>query len=163
MTDNQTGQTPVVGAISGRLKGRIRSKPYTIVVTDDQTIFARTTSAMRKEAVSAARSGAKVSGAGRLAQASAQMGASMTFHERYLEMDIDDILAEHEKNHAIANSAISRVKLTPPKTISDNDGRFYEEEPLLKLKTPGKTYKFRLDSHMDYGETKRLLDTVYHL
>jgi hypothetical protein len=162
MSNPDTATTPVIGAISGQLKGRIRSKPYVIAFTDEQTIFARTTNALRKAEIAKARTAAKSGGGGFFSQVGAQMGAAQTMHERYLEMPVADILAEHEHNHAVANRAVHSVQLSKPVVIADNEeGEFYEKPPVLRLKTAGRNYKIRLDDHMNYEETKDLLERVY--
>ncbi len=162
MTDQNVTESPVIGAISGQLKGRIRSKWYAVAFTEDQTVFARMTNAIRKAAVGQARDAAKSEGKGRLAQVGAQMGAARTVHERYLEMSVEDILAEDSKNHAVANRAVHSVKLSKPVVIADNEeGEVYEKPPVLRLKTAGRNYKIRLDDHINYEETKALLERVY--
>ena len=162
MQNRHAAETPVIGAISGQLKGRIFSKPYAIAFTEDQTVFARITQAMRNEEFVHAHKAAKSAGRGRLAQIGAQMGAAQTMHERYLDMAVDDVLAEHERNHAVANRAVRSVSLSKPRDIiDDEDGTFYTKPPLLRLQTAGRNYKFRLDDHMNYKETKALLERVY--
>jgi hypothetical protein len=153
--------SPVIGAVSGRLKGRLMAKSYTVVFTEEQTVFARMTSALRKQDVLEERAAAKDGGAGRLGQWKAQMGAHATFHERYHSMSVEEIIAEHGKNHAIDNRSVRSVRLTQPTTIYDDEGGYDQRNPLLVIETPGKKYKIRLDDNMDYGRVKDLLEQVY--
>jgi hypothetical protein len=76
-------------------------------------------------------------------------------------MSVEEIIAEHGKNHAIDNRSVRSVRLTQPTTIYDDEGGYDQRNPLLVIETPGKKYKIRLDDNMDYGRVKDLLEQVY--
>ena len=152
--------SPVVGAVNGRLKARFRARSYTVVFTPTQTIFARFTTALLKQEIADERSAAKEHGAGWMGRWKAQMGAAATFVDRYKSMSVEEILAEHQKNHAIDNQSVQSVHLSNPVTTYDDDS-FDVKNPLLTIETPGKTYKLRLDDAMDHVQVRDLLRQVY--
>jgi hypothetical protein len=154
-------ESDVIGAIGGQLKGRWRRKPYTMVLTPDRTVFARRSAALQKQVVAEARAASKERGGGWLSQVRDQMGAHLTFHERYYSMDSDEILAEDEKNQSISNRDVRAVSVRNPQTVYDDEGGFTTHEARLKLETPRKTYTFDVESNMPIAEVRDLLTEAF--
>ncbi|RZN61706.1 hypothetical protein [Methanonatronarchaeum sp. AMET6-2] len=148
----------VLGSIPVEMKGFILSKPYTLVFTQDKTVFARITSKIMKEHAKNARESAENSGGGRLEKMKRQMGAHFSHHQKYLDMTIEEILAEDDKNFAIDNSEVRKVKVRE-RTV-DYQG-FPETELRILIKTTGKKYKLRVNEKIDNKEALELFKRTH--
>ncbi|MDZ4168284.1 MAG: zinc ribbon domain-containing protein [Coriobacteriia bacterium] len=120
----------------------VKSKQYTMVLTDRRVVFARITGAMMKQLVADARDGAKAEGKGFFGQWGAQMSSYSAFAERYLEMSPDAALAETADNFAIDRSTITKASLKTSEGYDENTST----TDLLIIKTTGKKYKIILGS-----------------
>ncbi|MDP2215793.1 MAG: hypothetical protein Q8J68_00655 [Methanolobus sp.] len=86
------------------------SHSFTLVATRDESIFAKVTNDMLKQAVMDARDKAKAEGKGFFGQWGSQMGASFNYAEKYLDMSPDLIRSENTENFSIPNAGIVSVK-----------------------------------------------------
>jgi hypothetical protein len=122
----------------------VKSRRHTLILTDRRVIFARSTMAVMKQRVADARRGARSEGKGLFGQ----VGAVVTWAERYLETPPDQALAETADNFAVERSAITKTSLKT-KTVGrwDAEGGYTRE--LLILKTRGKKYEILLGSGRD--------------
>jgi hypothetical protein len=152
------GTIQVMGIIPNvRLKqGLFRRPTYTLIVTADRIIAARVTGDMLRQAARQAGEGAKAAGRGIVGRFGATLGATMSFHQRYLSMDPDDALREHESNFAIATSDIRSVRARLHQM--QEDGRQREDDLIFKT-TAGAKYRFNAPAHSS-GPATRVLRTV---
>jgi hypothetical protein len=88
----------------------VKSKTYTLVITDQRLIFARLTKERMNAIVAQARDEAKAAGKGFFGQWGAQLGSSFNYHELYSQMTPEEALAETPDNYAIDRSTIVSVK-----------------------------------------------------
>ncbi len=84
---------------------------FTLIVTQDQSIFAKLTSEIMKNVVEDARQQAKEKGKGFFGQWGGQIAGGMNYAQRYLSMVPDEILKENPANFSIPNSSIDSVKV----------------------------------------------------
>ncbi len=122
----------------------VKSKQYTLVLTDRRVVFAQITSAMMKELVANARDDAKSEGKGFFGQWGAQLTAYSAWSERYLEMSPDQALAESDGNFAIERSIITKASLNTGQAYGDD----VNTTERLVIKTTGKKYDIALGSGM---------------
>ena len=121
-----------------------------------ETIFAKFTSQMMKDAVNEARAKAKEEGKGFFGQWGAQLTSTTNYHKRYMEMNPDDILAQTEGNFALSYNDI--VKLRVKKKVSHDQDSFEVKTEMLYETAQGK-YKFMIDSYSK--DTVEALKRVY--
>lgn len=98
----------------------VKSKSYTLVLTNKRVIFAHLTAEMMKDLVRNARDSAKADGKGFFGQWGAQLGAYSEFASHYLEMPPEEVLAQTPQNFAIDRAIITKVKVKS--TSADADG-----------------------------------------
>jgi len=127
------------------------NETYTLVVTNERSIFAQLTSAMLNEQINEAKKKAKDDGKGFFGQWGAQLGASFNYSKKYEKMKPDDILKESEKNFEIKNDSIEKVKY---KWYPDQEGgrNYYD----VIFKTGSDKFKFKTES-----DPKSALKTAY--
>ena len=130
----------------------VKSKSYTLILTDRRVIFAQITMAMMKQLVADARDGAKPEGKGFLGQWGAQLSAYSAWAQRYLEMSPDQALAETAANFAIERSDITKTSM---KTRHGYNEDIATSEHVV-IKTTGKKYDIALNSGA--SEAKRALE-----
>ena len=128
----------------------VKSRRYTLILTDQRVIFARRTRAGMKQRVTDAREGQRSAGAGSLGQVAATMDAFLGWDEkRYLTMPPDQALVETAANFAVERSAITKTSLKTRRIRergSEGGGTYVEYHQLLVIKTPGKKYEITLGS-----------------
>ena len=113
----------------------IKSKTYSLIITDWRVIFAQLTKEKMTAMVNQARDEAKASGKGFFGQWGAQLGTSMNYHEAYWQMTPDQALAETQGNFAIDRPAIVSVKYK--QGVSDENGAPGQDTVTIKT-TSGK-------------------------
>lgn len=111
---------------------------YTLVITHDRLLFARSTTADLKRISATLRHGAKEAGSGRWAQLGAQGQAYEVLAQECARMDPDRLLAAHPKNFAVELNRVTKTKI---KTV---DSPQATSEDRLTIKTADKTYKMVL-------------------
>ncbi|MBC7086026.1 MAG: hypothetical protein H5T43_06665 [Methanomethylovorans sp.] len=84
---------------------------YTLIVTKDQSIFAKVTPDIIKKVIEDARLHAKQEGKGFFGQWSSQLEGGINYTQRYVSMTPEEILKENPANFAILNSIIDSVKI----------------------------------------------------
>jgi len=89
----------------------LASDSFTLIVTQDQSIFAKLTSEIMKNVVEDARQQAEQEGKGFFGQWGSQIAGGMNYTHRYLSMASDEILKENPANFSIPNSSIDSVKV----------------------------------------------------
>ncbi|OUJ18353.1 hypothetical protein AMET1_1266 [Methanonatronarchaeum thermophilum] len=151
-------ESEVWGVLPVEMKGLILSKPYTMVFTQDKTVFARTTSKIMHKHAKKAREKTENSGGGRLEKIKNQMGAHLSHHQKYLDMTIQEIINEHKKNFMINNQTIKKIKVR--KRTIDQQG-FPETEVRILIKTPGKKIKLRVNKQINNKEAMQTLKKAY--
>lgn len=132
----------------------VKTRQYTLILTDRRIIFAQITMAMMKQLVAEARDGAKSEGKGFFGQWGAQLTAYSAFAERYLEMPPEQTLSEAADNFAIERSTITK---TSTKTREPHDDNGVSTDHLV-IKTTGKKYDIMLGSGK--GQAKQALDAA---
>jgi hypothetical protein len=122
----------------------VKTRSYSLVITDRQILFARMTTAQMKELSHQANPGKGFVG---------QMGTGNQVFglliEQYTTMSPEQILAEHKDNFAIDRSTISKVKIK-----SSTGGESGVTTDTLVIKTSDKTYKVTL---MSVEQARRVL------
>ncbi len=109
------------------------AKTYNVILTDKRLVFAQVTSQMIKQETQKARQDAKNQGKGFFGKWASQIGAAMSFSERYKDMPVDDILDENPGNFYIDRNQIRKVKV---RSVDDTNN--YR----VIIKTTGGKYKF---------------------
>jgi len=94
---------------------------FTLIVTKEQSIFAKLTSEIMKKVTEEARQQAKQDGKGFFGQWGSQIAGGMNYSQRYLGMEPEDILKENPENFSIPNASINYVEVKY-KDNSDDDG-----------------------------------------
>ncbi|WP_321420309.1 hypothetical protein [uncultured Methanomethylovorans sp.] len=84
---------------------------FTLVVTKDQSIFAKLTSEIMKKVAEEAKQKAKKEGKGFFGQWESQISRGMNYSQRYLSMEPEEILKENSENFSIPNSSINYVEV----------------------------------------------------
>lgn len=129
----------------------VKSRQYTLILTDQRVIFAQITTAMMKQLVADARDGAKSEGKGFFGQWGAQLSAYSAFAEGYLAMPPEQALSEAPDNFAIERSTITKTATKTRHTGDDSD----IATDYLVIKTTGKKYDITLGSGL--GQAKQAL------
>lgn len=144
--DAVTGGERIVAVIpNATLKGGfmgMKSKAYTLVLTDRRIVFAQITTDMMKQIVADARDGAKAEGKGFMGQWGAQLTAYSAFAQGYLTMPVDQALGETPGNFAIERPAIEKAKVKVGHTDADNN----TTADRLIIKTSDKKYDITLQA-----------------
>lgn len=126
-------------------------KRYTLILTTQRVILARSTLSVMKKRAASAWGNARSEGEGLLGQ----LSAYLTWVKRYLDTPPDQALAESTDNFAIERSAITKTSVKTKTT-----GRWTEYEyryDLLIINTRGRKYQFELHSGRDQA-TRALQD-----
>lgn len=112
----------VVGVIpTARTKtGIFSTKTYTLVVTDRRLILAEMTNAALKGYIEESRAAEKGKGGGFFGQWGAQIGAMLTFANRYLEMSPDAVVGETPGNTALAPADVRSIKVERKRDRGDD-------------------------------------------
>ena len=117
---------------------------YTIVCTDQRTIFAKLTSQMMKDAASEAQEKGKEEGQGFFSRWGSQIKSTMSYHNRYWEMSPDEILGQTEGNFDLSHASLSKLKA---KRKVHRDESNYQEETELTFESPQGKMKYKLGSY----------------
>jgi len=118
------------------------NETYTLVVTNERSIFAQLTSAMLNKQINEAKNKAKEEGKGFFGQWGAQLKTSFNYSEKYMKMKPDEILKETNKNFEIKNSEIEKVKY-----------KWYEDQQSARsyydviFKTNSEKFKFKTETN----------------
>lgn len=97
---------------------------FTLIVTKEQSIFAKLTSEILKKVTEGARQQAKQGGKGFFGQWGSQIAGGMNYSERYFTMEPEEILKENPENFSIPNSSINYVEVKYKDNIEgDGTGR----------------------------------------
>jgi hypothetical protein len=126
---------------------------YAAVITTRRMIFAQVTKDMIKRATEEAKQKAKAEGKGFLGQWSAQLGASFSYAQRYLNMEPSDILSETPGNFYIENGAIREIKIKHERDEMHGG----PDELKMEISASSGRYNFELNSSGDV----KLLKQVY--
>ena len=121
-----------------------RRDSFTIICTNERTVFANFTGKMMKEAVNEARAQAKEEGKGFFGQWGAQLTSTSNYHQRYWEMKPDEILAQTEGNFDLPHNQL--VKLKVKKKVSHDEDDF-QVRTEMQYETANSKYKFMIDSY----------------
>ncbi len=117
---------------------------YTIVCTDQRTIFAKLTNQMMKDAANEAQEKGKEEGKGFFSRWGSQIKSTMSYHNRYWEMPPDEILGQTEGNFDLSHASLNKVKA---KRKVHKDESHYQEETELTFEGPTGKMKFKLDNY----------------
>ena len=101
-----------------------RSDGYTLIVTDQRSLFAKITQEIMNEAVRDARANAAAEGKGFFGKWASQMKGFNNYAVRYNKITPDQILCETQGNFAIENNTIRRIRITN-NTDEDSPGTEY--------------------------------------
>ncbi len=103
----------VLGVIPnlGRKKSLLSYERFNLVVTSKRLIFALATQKMLNDAVAAAAAEAKAEGKGLMGRWMSTMATGFVFHQRYLEMEPEQILRETQGNFALEPRVIKSIRL----------------------------------------------------
>lgn len=110
MSDN-ANIVSIIGPLhKPRLMG-LANDSFTLIVTEEQSIFAKLTSEIMKKVAEDARQQAKQEGKGFFGQWGSQIAGGMNYTQRYLSMAPEEIMKESPANFSIPNSSIDSVKV----------------------------------------------------
>lgn len=109
------------------------------VLTERRTILVPLTKGMLAQAASEARDHAKAEGKGFFGRWGAQLSATQNYTERYMTMDPDAILRQHEGCRTLENADIVSAKLRR-REDQESDSTSWE----LSLRTSGERLKLGL-------------------
>ena len=117
------------------------NKAYTLIVLEEETIFARVTSKILNKNVADARAQAGSEGKGFFGKLGAQLVSSLNFSERYKNMSIDEVKNETPGNFSVANNSISKITIRHNlQEVERGRDSYY-----IKIVTSGEKYKFRTE------------------
>jgi len=126
----------------------VHSKKYTLILTDKRVIFARSTTAGRKQRAADAQDIAKSEGQGFVGQVAARIDALLGWdEERYLTTLPDEALDERPDNFAVERGTITRAFLKTKRRLSSDPESGLSHvtiQELLVIKTRGKKYEIML-------------------
>jgi hypothetical protein len=122
----------------------VKSKTYSLLVTDRRVIFAQLTKEKITAMVNRARDEAKAAGKGVLGQWGAQLGMSFNYHEAYWQMEPEAALAETSGNFAVDRSDIRGIKYKAG--TMDDDGQ--SRPDVMTITTTSGTYKLQVNGSL---------------
>ncbi len=138
--------------------GFLRSKLYTLVVTNKRIVMARVTKELIKKEKLKRKAETSKEGHGRFKQMFRSFMANFTFSDRYLDMLPEEILAETPDNFFVAPKDIIETKLTEGIVTEDEDGNTTQYPHALYIRTNNKKYKFSFNGN--FVETRNLLNRI---
>ena len=138
--------------------GFLRSKLYTLVVTNRRIIAARVTKDLIKKEKLKRKAEASKEGHGRFRQMLRSFMANFTFSDRYLDIIPEEILSETPDNFFVAPEDIIETKLTEGIVTEDEDGNTSQYPHSLYIKTNKNRYKFSFNGN--FAEIKNLLNRI---
>ncbi len=138
--------------------GFLRSKRYTLVVTNKRLVAARITKDLLKKETQRRREKAAKEGHGRFKQFLAGASTGFTFANRYLEMDPNEIEKETSKNFSLYPADISSVRLREGMITEDEDGNTTQYPHSLVVQTKNKKYSFSFSGN--FARIKTLLSRI---
>ncbi len=105
------GET-ILGVIpyAQRRKGLFGVETFNLVITPGRIVFAYVTSQMLKEEALKASQSAKEEGKGWLGRTFAVWGSSHAMLEKYYQMPVDSILAEHTDNFSLLHTQVKSAR-----------------------------------------------------
>lgn len=110
MSDN-ANIVSIIGPLHKPKLMGLANDSFTLIVTEEQSIFAKLTSEIMKKVAEDARQQAKQEGKGFFGQWGSQIAGGMNYTQRYLSMAPEEIMKENPANFSIANSSIDSVKV----------------------------------------------------
>ena len=117
------------------------NKAYTLIVFEEETIFARLTSKILNENIADARAQAGSEGKGFFGKLGAQLVSSLNLSEQYKNMSIDEVKNETPGNFSVANNSISKITIRHDlRDVESGRDSYY-----VKIYTSGEKYKFRTE------------------
>jgi hypothetical protein len=125
---------------------------FTLIVTKDQSIFAKLTSEIMKKVAEEAKQQAKKDGKGFFGQWGSQIAGGMNYSQRYLSMEPEEILKENPANFSIPNSVINLIEVKY-RDNSDDDGAG-RSEWTISIHARSQKLSFRCNSDPK-GELKK--------
>jgi hypothetical protein len=120
MSENENTVT-IIGPLNKPKLMGLANDSFTLIVTKDQSIFAKLTSEIMKKVAEEAKQQAKQEGKGFFGQWGSQIAGGMNYSQRYLNMDPGEILKENPANFSIPNSSINLIEVKY-RDNSDDDG-----------------------------------------
>ncbi|MGB3908718.1 MAG: hypothetical protein WBL02_09855 [Methanomethylovorans sp.] len=117
---------------------------FTLIVTEEQSIFAKLTTEIMKKVVEDARQQAKKEGKGFFGQWGSQITGGMNYAQRYINMEPDEILKEDPANFFISNSSIDSVKIRYRDT--DDEDSSGKSEWTVTIQARSQKLKFNYDT-----------------
>lgn len=138
--------------------GFLRSKRYTLVITDKRLIGALITKELMKKETQKRREQAKKEGRGRFKQFLAGAITGFVFANRYLEMDPDEIEKENPANFSIYPADVINTRLREGMVTEDEDGNTSQYPHSLVIQTRNKKYSFSFSG--DFQKAERLLSQI---
>ncbi len=138
--------------------GFLRSKRYTLVITDRRLIGALITKELLKSEAQKRREQARKEGRGRFKQFLAGAITGFVFANRYLEMDPDKIEKENPANFSIYSKDVVNTKLREGMISEDEDGNTTQYPHSLVIQTKDKKYSFSFSG--DFQKAKSLISQI---
>ena len=139
----------IIPALTIRKHFGFSFKTYTLVVFEEETVFARLTSKLLKKIIADARAQAESEGKGFFGKWGAQLLSSFNYSERYKNMSIDEVKNETPGNFSVANNSISKITIRyvpmSHNNLSDGACNSGKDDYYVKIYTSGEKYKFRTD------------------
>lgn len=132
---------------------------FTLIVTQDQSIFAKLTSEIMKKVVEDARQQAEQEGKGFFGQWGSQISGGMNYTQRYLSMAPEEIMKENPANFFIPNSSIDSVKVRYRETGDEDSTSRSEWTVTIEAHSQKLNFKYGNDPKNElkraYGELVR--------
>ncbi len=158
---NKSSEEQVLAVIPGvsRKKGLLGFKrdTYTLVITDKRLIFALVNKGVlnrQKQDMAELRQKNKAEGKGFLASWGESVATGMSWYNRYLAMDPEEIIRESEGNFFLLRQDILSLKIK--EYLGSNQADPDTPLPFFKIKTTGEKFKFMLSRSYDPGALKIL-------
>lgn len=126
------GVTLRAGAMS------VKARLHTVVITPEQILFIRATSAELKRVSAYLREEYNDTDGGRIGRLGAERRAQEVLAQECAALDPADLLSSHDKNFAIDRTTVTTVKIVNAESARD------DSENRLTIKTTGKVYKTHL-------------------
>lgn len=147
----------VVGIIPGATRHSgfigIKTESFIVVLTNMRIIFAAQTSEMMQANIKRAKDEAKQQGKGFFGQWGAQFGANSG--HRYLEIPLQQILAEQPTNFYITRDQLQSVRVWESSGDEDAVSTYY-----MEFRTAGGKHKFTF-GQLNVRDLKKQLQNIY--
>lgn len=153
MYENNKEKEKVTGVIPYMNTGRLGRNAYTIVVTNRRLILAKYSTKLVKEEQKRAKNKSK---GGFFSRWKASISSGFSFHERYYEMEPNEILQESKENYEIRPEQVGSIKI---KRGNWDPGHEHSKPGKMEIKWSRGKNKFKFD-RIDSKKVKEALNPL---